>query len=223
MRYYLKGKIIKLLINIGCDMKKAKLNIAIFIVLLSFCVSGYSTDVNDNSIPQPKTGTGEFTCSTIAPISIYAIPDNIVTGLIFVKDDDGNIDYNLSSYNSQTLFEVHGEVGATFYASFNMTINSSTGEAGNSVNHGGGSNGDVILNIIWDADDNGFDYQTFDVGDDFTLIYQSWGSAPHGRYYFRARYMGLTIEPDAVPGLYIFEQTVEVSYDPFDGGGGEGT
>ena len=190
-------------------MKKAKKIITITIVLLTFCVSAFATgNVQDNTAPSSRTGTGTYSCRTIAPLHIYEIPDNIISGLILVKDATGNITYDLSAYDSRTLFEIHGQPGEIFYTSINMDINPSNGNAGNELRH-------VILNMTWEQSAHGFAWLPLDVSQGFTLI-------STGLYNFKATYNSITIEPGALPGYYEFEQTVTVSYDPFGGGGGGG-
>ena len=205
--------------NIGGNMKKAINLITILIVLLTFCVSAFATgNVHDNTTPQPKTGTGVFSCRTIAPMTIDVIPASGVSnpGLVFVKPATGVLTYNLTSSGFDptemiTTFRMLGEPNQFFYRTISVSIATGTGLSEQTVDG-------VKLKMIWKSRRGGVgSFEIYDPSVSTQLGGAISGtSPPKGEYEIRAYYTDVVLTPSSGTGIKTFYQTVTVSYNAGD-------
>jgi hypothetical protein len=182
-------------------------------------VSAFATgDVHDGTTLLSRTGNGNFSCTTIAPMTIDVIPASGVSdpSLVFVKPATGVITYNLYSlgYPSDemmTVFRMLGEPNQYFYRSVSVSISIGTGLSEQTVDG-------VTLKMAWKKRRGGTGpFSIYDPSVSTQLGGAISGtSPPKGEYEIKVFYTDVVLTPSSGTGIKTFYQTVTVSYNAGD-------
>lgn len=188
-------------------MNKIKYSI---LLITALCIS-YShvlAQVKDNSTEPAsvKKGTSSFSASILRPLTVHDIqppsigPDEYVRGA----------NYNLATQFGFPFcqYTIHGEKNRNFYIKI---IGSTVGTDGKETKTL--DNGRITLFVAWQINNTIGGLMDFDgtTNTQYLLLPQNG----FGARVLTAFFKQLNIAADATPGLYEFEQKIEVSYNPF--------
>ncbi|MBI5326448.1 MAG: hypothetical protein HZB41_14445 [Ignavibacteriae bacterium] len=193
-------------------MKLKKIVLVVYLLLFTFCVSAFATDVYGDIEDQDN---GTYNCKIIHPIDVQVEPNlinyenqffvNGNTYSLLITTEDGETFYPDFDYH------ITGEPSHSFYSHANMSID---------VNGNGEMTVDgVTLKMKWKILLDGYNESgNYNPANPLQLD----DNTPLGEITIKSKLIQLIV-PSGVTGLIIFPITLYVQYDPFEGGGTEGT
>jgi len=189
-------------------MNKLKIKIMLITALCISLNSGFA-QVNDNSTGPAsiKTGTGSFTASILLPLTIHDVQPVNIGPKEYVK----GAEYILINGLNQApycQYTVHGAVGKNMYV---KVIGSTVGGDGKEIKDNGQG---LKLYVTWTIDDGSGDFLPYSGSNTTPYILFDQSPQLYGARVLTAQFTKLNINTNAVSGLHIFHQTIEVSYNP---------
>ncbi len=181
----------------------------ITIMLISaLCISfnyGFA-QVNDN-INVNKIGSSSFSASILLPLTVHDIQPRSLGPREYVK----NAEYVLINSLGGTpycQYTIHGAVGKNMYV---KVMGSTVGSDGKEIKDNG--NG-VTLYVSWTIDDGFGDFAPYSGSNHTPYVLFDQSPELYGARVMTAHFNKLYVAPNAVSGIHVFDQTIEVSYNP---------
>lgn len=162
--------------------------------------------VNDN-LTLNKEGSSSFSASILRPLTIHDVQPMNIGPKEYVKGAE-YILINGHGVPPSCQYTIHGESNKNMYV---KVVGSTVGADGKEEKNNGQG---LTLFVTWTIDDGAGDFFPYNGSSNTPYLLFPQGSNPYGARVLTAQITKLLVDANAVSGNHIFNQTIEVSYNP---------